>query len=62
MAWNLFGKKKKENDDSTDQPESVDSEQAAPEEKPQKAGFFGSIKKALVKTYRVLNTDIKDVF
>lgn len=69
MAW-FFGKKKKE--ESTGEPASVenasteeqavDEQSAAPDSAEPKKGFFGRIKQALVKTYRVLNTDIKDVF
>ena len=62
MAW-LFGKKKK--DESEADPKSGDDSAAAEpvsEEPQKKTGFFGRIKQALVKTYEVLNTDIKDVF
>lgn len=72
MAW-LFGKKKQESETGTDAnaesgekaDASAGSEPVAPESTAAatpKTGLFGRIKQALVKTYRVLNTDIKDVF
>lgn len=61
MAWKLFGKKK--TDEPTAESAQVKAESAAEAtESPKKVGIFGRIKQALVKTYRVLNTDIKDVF
>lgn len=62
MAW-LFGKKKTSNESKTETPdESQQPEEIVASAPAKKAGFFGRIKQALVKTYRVLNTDIKDVF
>lgn len=78
MAWNLFGKKKNkaaaESDEATSQDPSTqepaeqqDSGPAKSEPVPssdseQPVGIFGRIKKALVKTYSVLNTDVRDLF
>ena len=70
MSWNLFGKKKKDDTpqaapaespaESTGENDPADEKASPTPEK--KSGFFGRIKQALVKTYRVLNTDIQDVF
>lgn len=61
MAWNLFGGKKK-NDAHEPSDASSNEEADNTEEQPEeKTGFFGSFKKALVKTYNVLNTDVRDL-
>ncbi|MEC9093139.1 MAG: signal recognition particle-docking protein FtsY [Planctomycetota bacterium] len=60
MAWNLFGKKEK--NDPADAGPSTQKVDSQLEPSPPKSGIFGRLKQALVKTYHVLNTDIKDVF
>lgn len=67
MAWNLFGNKKTENEQSdTNDPSETDSpasSQSPPKAEPtsKRKGFFGRFKQALAKTYEVLNTDIRDL-
>ncbi len=76
MAWNLFGGKKKnelaetsESDSSNPESGGADSpagdgtssDASTSESTSEKTGFFGRFKKALVKTYSVLNTDVRDL-
>ncbi|MDB4640304.1 signal recognition particle-docking protein FtsY [Pirellulaceae bacterium] len=76
MAWNLFGGKKKnelaetsESDSSNPEDGESDSpagdggsSDASPADPTaEKKGFFGRFKQALVKTYSVLNTDVRDL-
>lgn len=64
--WNPFSKKESSDTEPatetpTDSPAAVVEESAQPPEKPEKTGVMSRFKKALVKTYQVLNTDIRDL-